>query len=961
MEKNLRSLSYSVPRIDEGRQVIARTILLFLALVFQLAVFSQVTFTNQSGLLGATGNSSYEDCAVDVDGDGLDDVVRVTNGTMYIDYQQPGGTFTQQSWSISPNAYPSWSLCAGDLNADGTADFCFGGGSAVTFLLSDGVGGWIEQDQAGYIFSQRSTMADIDNDGDLDAFVCHDVDLSHPYANDGSGNMVEDQSLISTVDQPGNYAALWVDYDNDWDTDLYVTKCRQGASPGDPFRTNRMYRNNGDGTYTEVAPLINMDDNSQTWATVFEDFDNDGDFDSFSVNHDFTNRFMQNDGTGNFTDIIGSTDIDPNDLGAWECYAADFDNDGFVDILSEMDDELLMNDGDLTFTYNFCPFTSGGIGDLNNDGFLDCIRGNTLWINDGNTNNYVKVDLEGVSSNKDGIGARIEIHGAWGMQIREVRSGQSFSPMQSLTAHFGIGDATAIDQIVIKWPSGIQTVIDDPAINTTHNIPEADCLLGDVPVTPAGPHSLCPGGDVILSAPAGYTDYLWSTGETTESITVSAAGNYSCMVTDALACLGVSNAVEVSIQVPTAPTASAAGPLEFCEGGSVMLSATPGASYLWSNGEVTQDISAALSDTYTVDVTDACGDVQTSNSIDVVVVPGPGLPDVVDVVIPGPGSATFNGTSDNLLWYDAIDGVVPVGTGNTYMTPVIATTTSYWVEDVAIYGGVQAMGAPDSTDNEGAYHTNSNNYLIFDAHEEFILKTVKVYANGAGNRTINVIDDVGATIHSGTYNLPDGESIVTLDYLIPAGTGYGLRSTTGDPQLWRWFDTTNGAGYPYDLGTLCSITSSSIAGANQYNYYYFFYDWQIETPTTECVGSRIEVVATVAPEGCTDPAACNYDPGALVDDGSCDYSCNGCTDPGACNYSVLAINDDGSCYYNCLSCQADFNNDGEVNTPDLLVMLAQYGCGPPNDCPLADFNEDGIVNVSDLLSFLSAFDTICDQ
>lgn len=942
------------------RQLITSFVFLFAAFLMQLTLLSQVTFTNQSVLLNSIGASSYEDCAVDMDSDGLDDVVRVTNGMLYIDYQQPDGTFVQQSWSISPNAYPTWSLCAGDLNGDGTLDLLFGGGSAVSFLISDGLGGWTEQDEPEYIFSQRSTMADIDNDGDLDAYVNHDVDLSHPYRNDGAGNMVEDQSLIATVDMPGNYAAVWVDYDNDWDTDLYVTKCRGGASPGDPTRTNRMYRNNGDGTYSEIGSTIGMDDNAQSWTTVFEDFDNDGDFDTFTVNHDFQNRFMVNDGAGNFTDIIGSTDINPNDLGAWELYACDFDNDGFVDILSEMNDELLMNDGDLTFTYNFCPFSSGGIGDLNNDGFLDCIRGSTLWMNDGNANNWVKVDLEGVQSNLDGIGARVEIHGAWGTQMREVRSGQAFSPMQSLIAHFGIGAATSIDQIVIKWPSGLQTVIDDPAINTTHTIPEATCLLGTIDVTPAGPHSLCPGDDIILTAPPGYDSYLWSNGETTESITVNSQGNYSVTVTDVAQCLGLSNPVVVDIQVPQAPTNTANGLLEFCEGGSVDLSSSEGASYLWSNGEVTQDITVLVSGSYSVDVTDACGDVQTSNTIDVNVLAAAPSPDVDDVSIPGPGSATFNGTSTNLQWFDAVDAVVPVGTGDTYMTPVITETTSYWVEDVATYGGATAASA-DSTDNDGQYHTNSNNWILFDVHELMILKSVKVYASGDANRTIELIDDQGTVLESGTFFILDGEQVITLDWTIPPGSQYGLRSTSSNPQLWRHVDLTNGAGYPFNVGSLATITSSSITGANQYNYYYFFYNWQVETPSIDCISPRVEVIATVAPEGCTDPGACNYDPAALIDDGSCDYSCFGCTDNTACNYSAIATIDDGSCYYNCLSCEADFNNDGDINTPDLLVMLASYGCGPPDVCPNGDFNGDLIVNVSDLLQFLAVFNTICDQ
>ena len=166
-------------------------------------------------------------------------------------------------------------------NGNGFNDLLFGGGSAVSFVMANEDGtSYTEYMNPDYIFSQRSTMFDINLDGHLDAFVCHDIDLSHPYLNsDGLGTMVEDQSLIHTLDMPGNYAAIWVDYNNDSHTDLFITKCRGGAAPGNPFRTNRLYRNNGDGTFDEVAEEANMADNAQSWSTVFEDFDNDGDMD----------------------------------------------------------------------------------------------------------------------------------------------------------------------------------------------------------------------------------------------------------------------------------------------------------------------------------------------------------------------------------------------------------------------------------------------------------------------------------------------------------------------------------------------------------------------------------------------------------------------------------------------------------------------------------------------------------
>ncbi|MFT5053861.1 MAG: hypothetical protein ACI97X_000884, partial [Oceanospirillaceae bacterium] len=245
-------------------------------------------------------------------------------------------------------------------------------------------------------------------------------------------------------------------------------------SPGDPERTNGMYQNDGSGVFTEMAESINMADNEQSWATTFEDYDNDGDFDAFIVNHTDSNRFMLNDGTGYFTDIIATTGIDATDLGAWENASADFDNDGWVDILTEFDNALWLNNGDLTFTGQSLSFDDGGIGDLNNDGFLDVLNGSTIYMNDGNANNWVKINTLGVVSNKNGIGARVELYGDWGMQIREVRSGESFSPMSSLTTHFGIGQSTSIDSVIIKWPSGITTIIWDLDINSTHDIVEVD-------------------------------------------------------------------------------------------------------------------------------------------------------------------------------------------------------------------------------------------------------------------------------------------------------------------------------------------------------------------------------------------------------------------------------------------------------------------------------------------------------
>ena len=160
-----------------------------IACLFALNAFSQtVTYSNQSDLLQSTSGTSYEDCVVDVNIDGYDDVVRITGDGIYIDYQNEDGSgFTPFYFARNWQNPPSWSLASGDLNGDGYRDFCFGNGSRVSFVYSSNNGSvWTEEAFPEYIYSQRSSIHDIDADGDLDAFVCHDVDQSHVYWNDGS-------------------------------------------------------------------------------------------------------------------------------------------------------------------------------------------------------------------------------------------------------------------------------------------------------------------------------------------------------------------------------------------------------------------------------------------------------------------------------------------------------------------------------------------------------------------------------------------------------------------------------------------------------------------------------------------------------------------------------------------------------------------------------------------------------
>lgn len=454
-----------------------------------------VTFT--SNPINTTG--SYDIALVDLNGDFLDDVVSVSSDNINVHYQLAAGGFSMSNIATTTADFaPSWSLAVGDFDRNGYNDLVYGGYPGVTFMKANNTGtAYTEISGSEYVFSQRSNFIDINNDGHLDAFVCHDVEPNVYYINDGSGNLtfyqgpsVEAPNGIGTVPGGGNYATVWIDFDNDRDMDMFIAKCRGGSTS---ISTNELWRNDGNGVFINVAdsngwyntnyPGVghnnssNLGDNVQTWSSAWADFDNDGDMDVYvgaSSTSNGDSKLMRNNGDGTFTDVTSGSGVLAASLGI-ENAPADFDNDGYVDILSNGD--ILFNNGDFTFTnYASNVPPSGAIGDANNDGFLDVFRNGNIYVNNTNTNNWIKINTVGTDSNINGIGARVEIQTPSGKQIRDVRSGEGFEFMSTLNTHFGIGSETSIDNITIYWPSGIIDYIANPAINTTHNIVEGSAL-----------------------------------------------------------------------------------------------------------------------------------------------------------------------------------------------------------------------------------------------------------------------------------------------------------------------------------------------------------------------------------------------------------------------------------------------------------------------------------------------------
>ncbi|MGH1346013.1 MAG: FG-GAP-like repeat-containing protein [Nannocystales bacterium] len=466
-------------------------------------------FVDSSAQLNNQDSHSGAPMAVaDMNGDGLDDIVRLdATRFLEIEYQQEDGSFTISK--RIDTMLNSWSIAVADIDGNGYNDIFAGDAfnDKAVYLANDDGTDYTRSSLPGPgIFVQCSSFADINNDGDLDFFVCADTSKSLVYHGDGTGalsNTYETLDPVSTVpsDNSGNYGNVWSDYDLDGDVDLYISKCRQGvnnANSGE--RLNLLFENNGDGSYSEVADARGLLPRGQTWASDFADIDNDGDLDAFILNHDYVatdaaSDLYTNDGDNNFVAIADAAGIrgalDAVGTGI-QTHFADFDNDGYQDLLISSgggSHQLLMNNGDLTFTADNGALPAGsrmqsfGIGDLNNDGSLDISAGfgsgfnapssnsDLLLLNPGNDNHWLKVHLTGVESNAAAIGAVIQITGSWGTQTREVRGGESYGISHSLIEHFGLGADETAATVTITWPSGqvdnIENVTGDQTIDVT--------------------------------------------------------------------------------------------------------------------------------------------------------------------------------------------------------------------------------------------------------------------------------------------------------------------------------------------------------------------------------------------------------------------------------------------------------------------------------------------------------------
>ncbi len=840
--------------------------------------FAQFSFTDRSHLLSETEHfSGVAMGIIDMNGDGLDDIVRQNFAKdLNIELQNLPNQGFESIVGPSTGSSRQWSMCMGDIDNNGTNEILTGGlnDEILVIELEDGnTFKKYELPQAAGVFVQGSNFADINNDGFIDAFVCHDNGESRIWGNDGAGGFTTNDEWIdmsingdSGEIASGNYGSTWVDVDNDGDIDLYIAKCRQGVfDDTDKRRINQLYINDGEGNFTEEAHDRGLAVGWQSWTAEFQDINNDGWLDCFVTNHDYRSQIFMNDGDGYFSELL-SADLNIQGL-VIQGLMKDFDNDGWVDIITTgSKGQIFRNNGDLSFTeipnlFDDKNMESLAIGDLNNDGYLDIYGGyampfnnpssvsDKLWMNDGGDNNYFAVTLVGVESNRNAIGARVEIYGDWGLQVREVRAGESYGIANSNISYFGVGSAESVDSITVKWPSGLIQTEYNLKSNSKIRITEGQCLGESPDITISGPTTFCMGDSVTLSVDGEFESYVWSNGADVNAITVSNSGNFSLEVIDADGCIGYSENIAVSVDPVQEPVVVTSDVTEFCRGESIVLEVVnvdvEDSDIVWTTGDTGYNLEVTETGVYFANVEGLCSDFE-SNSLEVIVNEIPDAPEALGDSIKLGEVAILTGEGNNLAWFDSESNQSPIGFGQSIEVPGLTSNTSFFVENRAGSGINGKVGMEDHAGTLYTPNADQNNALRFDVFKAMRLDSVKVYTDLPGIRRILITDQFGGAVSSISVDIEEGESTIYLGFEIAEGENYLLTTdffqnleTTGNfgPRLQR---SSEDVDFPYEIDDVVTIKGGNFGQ----DFYYYFYDWSISAGVF-CPSERTEVSVVV--------------------------------------------------------------------------------------------------------------------
>ncbi len=560
------------------------------------------------------------------------------------------------------NLFNGRGACFGDFDGDGDQDLIYprAAGAVNTYYENQGNGTFIDRTVgAGLGISldrpHAVIAADIDNDGDLDVFMPGHFESNRMYLNDGTGVFTEVAASRGLT--PGlrpSFTASFGYYDRDGWIDLYVGNYTSGMGVGDP---NQLFRNLGNGTFQDVTATAGAADPGLCFTGIFHDYNDDGWPDIFVGNDkgwypglspDTTYR---NNGDGTFTDVgaaintqfgIGAMGADFTDAfndGGWDIFVSnvsaghvfhvwnpltlqydesavaygvvayiegwatnffDYDNDGWQDLYvvhSYVDNALFKNPGPAggLWTDQGAALGCGNYGstkyscsivDYDNDGHIDIFNprpnaDGVLYRNTGSTNNWLRLRLEGTRSNRSAIGAKVSVTVGTNTTRQSVRTGHGYLGGHDLRLHFGAATAATVDSVFIEWPSGQTQYLLGLATNQEHHIIEPSLEMTGT-ATPGATigldltSALEPNAAYLMGLTGGTTGFSLSDGRVVPAdpdwlLTLSTTAGNPLLPTPSGA-LDATGFATSPMNVPALPVLSG---LSFYAAGAIALPAAP--------------------------------------------------------------------------------------------------------------------------------------------------------------------------------------------------------------------------------------------------------------------------------------------------------------------------------------------------------------------------------------------------
>lgn len=491
--------------------------ILYVLLLAQFNLSGQTLIENAQALgLNFTAGNDFTGNGisfVDFDKDGWDDLTFGTEEGQQIQFYRnnEGSGFTKMNYNVFDESSVKQILWA-DIDNDNDLDLFFSTfGQQDRMFANDGTMNFKEVTMSCGLpiinnVSSGASFVDINNDGFLDLYIlgyCSNSCGNHLYINNGAGIFTEQTAAYGLEGNNGPALAVsFFDQDFDGDLDVYISV--------DKVWENLMYENDGAGNFTDISVSSGTNISIDAMNVGLCDINNDHYIDFYVTDGLAPNWFFKNNGDDTFTDIAASSGTEFNGL-CWAGNFTDIDNDQDEDLYVSTSfnhvtnpNKFYINNGDETFTSTSVAGDTtrtlcNTFGDYNNDGLMDFVNsaiadGPVLFLENqsNSSNNFVKIDLEGTSSNKDGIGSWIEVYAGGLGQYKFTTSGTGYFSQESQRVHIGLGTNEIIDSLIIRWPSGQIDTYRDLSANITLNAVEgcltcSDCDFHDPVVFQAGP------------------------------------------------------------------------------------------------------------------------------------------------------------------------------------------------------------------------------------------------------------------------------------------------------------------------------------------------------------------------------------------------------------------------------------------------------------------------------------------